>query len=157
MPRPRKPAEQHLLQGTFRADRHGKTVPKPRVNGTLRPPKWLPEGAKAAWKRVAPELTRLGLLTRIDLAAFTAYCVLFYQWQKVAERVNNEGVTYKSGELTKRNPLVPVMQGLARDLLAIATAFGMTPASRQRIHVEPLVDEEDPLENYIKGLNGGQL
>lgn len=38
-------------------------------------PDWLSPEAKREWARVAPELSRLGLLTKLDMAMLAGFCV----------------------------------------------------------------------------------
>ena len=37
-------------------------------------PKWLEPEAKKEWKRLSIEMERIGILTKVDMAAFAAYC-----------------------------------------------------------------------------------
>jgi len=66
MPRPRKPDELHLIQGTYRRDRHGDPATKPKYNGPVEgPPDYFDEAQRAAWYELvdnAPE----GVLWRSD-------------------------------------------------------------------------------------------
>src|SRR2546426_750007 len=43
-------------------------------------PTWLAREAKAEWRRVAPELERLRLLTIVDGAALAAHCQNYARW-----------------------------------------------------------------------------
>jgi len=45
-------------------------------------PDWLSDDAKKEWKRLAPELERLGLLTVLDMAAFAGYCQSYAKLKK---------------------------------------------------------------------------
>src|SRR3989304_3311411 len=87
-----KPASLRLLEGNpgKRPIREG---PKPRP---LRPtcPSWLSPQAKAEWRRLAPELERLGLLTHLDRAAFAAYCQSFAQWRGGQAAFEGQGGMY---------------------------------------------------------------
>src|SRR5215813_4818923 len=70
---PKKPSALKLLQGTFRADRTSPNEPKPEI-AIPDVPAHLSAEAKAEWERLAPELARLGLLSRIDRGALAGYC-----------------------------------------------------------------------------------
>ena len=48
MPTPRKPRHLHLLQGTYRKDRHGQTPQRVEPMDPT-PPKWLTAAEKRAW------------------------------------------------------------------------------------------------------------
>jgi P27 family predicted phage terminase small subunit len=100
------------------------------------PPDYLQPEAAAEWRRLAPELLRLGLLTPVDLAAFASYCEAVGRWQLAVRLLAESG-----GKLTARgyrgrvitNPLVRVIGAAADDALRCATEFGMTPSSRARV------------------------
>lgn len=99
--------------------------------------------AHAEWKRVVPELLRMGVLSEIFGTALAAYCMSFSQWQRAEEILRKEGHTY-----TMRNGTVcthPAM-GIARQAMAAtrvwAAEFGMTPASSSRLNIT-MPDEEE--------------
>ena len=117
-----------------------------------RPPAGVPERprsvsqdviAKAEWDRIAPELLRLGLLTVLDGAALGAYCQTFSLWQQAEELLRRDGRTYKlpNGTVCK-HPAVGITQQAKMMVRAFAAEFGMTPASRSRLHVTMPDDQE---------------
>jgi len=72
---PPKPTALKLFAGTFRKDRAPKREPKPaQTKGFPKPPSFLGQIAKQEWRRVVPELHKLGILTKVDRAALAAYC-----------------------------------------------------------------------------------
>src|SRR4051794_4588403 len=54
-------------------------------------PAWLPQRAKAEWRRIVPELLALGLLTRIDQAALVSYCVAVAEVETATRTLEKEG------------------------------------------------------------------
>ena len=68
-----KPVELKLLEGNQGKRRLDKRPPGPGRRIPRRP-SWLSPEAREEWRRLAPELTRLGLLTLLDRAALTIYC-----------------------------------------------------------------------------------
>jgi len=137
-----KPAGLRLLEGNpgKRPIREG---PKPRP---LRPtcPSWLSPQAKAEWRRLAPELERLGLLTHLDRAAFAAYCQSFAQWRECQAVLEEQGSMYitANGRLKER-PEVEMAKTLAQLTRAFAVEFGLTPSSRARLSLPGRQDDED--------------
>ena len=50
--------------------------------GTLKCPAWLLPEAKKEWKRLAPALEAMGVLTMADLTAFEGYCQAYARWKE---------------------------------------------------------------------------
>src|SRR5262245_26664847 len=105
-----------------------------RVGGAPpRCPSWLSSEARKEWRRLAPELIRLGLLTVLDVAVFGAYCETFALFLAITKLVAKDGATYRTANgLIKRHPAAALAQQAGRDLLALDSCFGLTPAARQR-------------------------
>ncbi len=51
------------------------------------PPKFLEGYAQAEWRRVAPSLHTLGLLSTLDIMPLAAYCVAYQHWRQAEERL----------------------------------------------------------------------
>lgn len=117
---PPKPTALKLLAGNPGHRKLNDKEPKPRVGSE--PPASIraePE-LLAEWNRQAPRLTRLGLLTEIDDDALAMLCCLqvaFSDWVKG---------DVKTGALIE----------LSKELRALWSRFGMTPADRARVKVE---------------------
>lgn len=120
-------------------------------------PNWLLDDAKKEWKRLAPELERLGLLTIIDKAAFAGYCQSYAKWKAAEEFIKKNGTTYripkkdKSGKVVSVYiapfPEVAIANQSLKQVRAFATEFGLTPSSRGRIYLpgDTFDDEFDKL------------
>jgi P27 family predicted phage terminase small subunit len=111
--------------------------PEPRAFGSIpEPPDHLDAEAAAEWRKLAPELVRIGLLTLADVTGFGAYCQLVGRWIKAERALNGQElvIATEDGTSTKVNPLVHVASAAARDLLSAAAQFGMTPAGRARLN-----------------------
>lgn len=130
---PPKPRAMKLLQGTFRKDRAPKDIPKPpKAPKGAKPPAWLGAVAQKEWRRIGPWLEGQGLLTTVDEPAFATYCDLYATIQEFRKLCRKVG------------PAVSIQQGY-RNVLAKATTqmkqylalFGLSPADRERIGVEP--------------------
>ena len=109
--------------------------PQPTPSETPPEPlSFLNEAAKAEWRRLAPELHRLRLLTPLDLAVFGAYCCSFGRWMTAESLLETEGPTTKgSTGNTVVHPLVKVATQSARDLCHYASEFGLTPCARAKM------------------------
>lgn len=118
---------------------------EPRPDGVApRMPAWLSKKAKAEWRRIVPELSVLGLLTRIDLAALAAYCQSYAELEEATRTLDKEGRVCvwpildkqgaKIGEKLKSHPAVQQQRDAARLVKQFISEFGLTPASRTRVH-----------------------
>jgi P27 family predicted phage terminase small subunit len=140
-----------LLEGTFRKDRAPKDIPKPPKGAKA--PKWLGADAKREWNRIGPWLEAQGLLTKADEPAFAIYCDLYGTVQEFRKLCRKVGAA------------VSIQQGY-RNVLAKSTLqlkqylalFGLSPADRERIGVEPQAPlpapGSDPTDNQEELLFG---
>jgi P27 family predicted phage terminase small subunit len=105
----------------------------------------LSEPAKAEWRRLAPELHRLGLLTVLDHTAFAAYCSSFARWVEADRLLQTEGLlaTGSTGN-TIAHPLFKVATQSARDMIKAGAEFGLTPSARARLAAGGYVPPEPP-------------
>src|SRR5262245_19090788 len=98
------------------------------------PPDYITGYAAREWKRLAPELWALGLLTNLDLTVFGAYCVSYGRWRAAEELLAGEPLVASGYEGNPiQNPLVRIASQAARDLLRIGVEFGLTPSARARV------------------------
>jgi P27 family predicted phage terminase small subunit len=106
------------------------------------PPAFLGACAAEEWRRVAPELHRLNLLTILDVVPLSIYCDAFATWRSASEALARaaaddevtHGLTVQSADgMARVNPLVRIVSQVAADALRIAREFAMTPASRARV------------------------
>lgn len=147
--RPPKPTALKVLSGTFRKDRQNTREPKPAA-GIPGCPKFLNSTAKAEWRRIAPELARLGLLTSIDRACLAAYCQLWGRWQEAEAVLRRGGLTFTTpnGFMQKRPEVTIARESMAL-LRNFASEFGFSPASRTRVRAVPPEGEIDPFEEFL--------
>lgn len=136
-PKP-KPTQLHLLDGTFRKDRHRQRADfTPLPGGKLPPPPDdLPDEVTAAWLRLAKSLEH-HYFTVSDVEAFLSLCVVWAAWWKAQAWVFEHGFTdeyeTKDGRLVKQLAHeYKVMSDMTNKLLNYFSRFGMTPADRAR-------------------------
>ena len=144
-PAPR-PAKLKMLDGTYRADRDGPLGPEPAA-GEPPMPDWLPDRAKAEWRRLAPKLLALGLLSELDLAALTAYCVAVSELEAATRTLEKDGrlvavpVVTKSGETVgarlRPHPAVAMQRSAAALVRGFQAEFGLSPSGRTRVKASP--------------------
>jgi len=97
-------------------------------------PSWLDKEAKKEWKRVAPELERLGLLTKVDGTALQGYCQAYATWKQCTEALQKHGLVMEtqSGYLQQR-PEVSIGNKALDQVRAFCIQFGLTPSARARM------------------------
>lgn len=150
-----KPSVIHEAEGgiskTHRAKAYRANEPKPGRLSKLPPaPKFLNRVGKKEWRRVGKELSKNGLLTKIDLMAFGGYCVEYQTWVEAVGKINTFGMMIKSKNgFPIQSPYVSIARNSLQAMIKIMTEFGMTPSSRARVSVdtEPAVD---PAADFIE-------
>jgi len=138
----RQPAELKLLKGTLRPSRERAERPKP-LTAAPPCPNWLSPVARTEWKRIVPELFRIGVLSRIDMAALAAYCENYAVMVQCSNYIRRKGgyAKYLAGKNSQTAPHITAMNKAAAHIRAFCTEFGMTPSSRGRMEV-PKQDEQ---------------
>lgn len=108
-------------------------------------PAGLDRFGRAAWKRTAPMLARMGVLTQADGDVLALYCDAYSQWRR------------SSAALQRIEPTAPEFRKLAvtaekaRDQMRLlAGEFGLTPSSRSRMHITPQAEEDDGFEQFLR-------
>ncbi len=164
--RPRKPTALHLLNGNPSKipdlDRRAAAEPKPREiapDAVPEPPEYLPETAKACWRENARMLAALRLLTVADLKALEAYCVMYANFQKMAESLAKANMlVYKPHAATQPGsvyldelPQSRMVRAYAKEMREWAREFGMTPAARGRMVLPEAQSEVDEMERLLRG------
>lgn len=108
-----------------------------RIDGRTTPPRWLDKLAKQEWRRLAPRLERLGLLTPADRALFASYCRAYSRLVKAETFLRRqESTVYRTaGGSLKPWPQEAIANQAAEVLRKIGAEFGFTPSSRARLEL----------------------
>ncbi len=166
MPAVKKPTALHVIEGTYRADRHEHDEPKPRPLMPACPVGLKGEAAKC-WKRLAPICYRMGTLTEADGEAFTALCIswadmihnyrIVEDWKKRSRAKSKENGSMYLGAVAKTQtgylqqiPEVAMMRQAMKEFRSWCGQFGLTPSARTGIIVGG-DDSEDDMENLLSG------
>jgi P27 family predicted phage terminase small subunit len=100
------------------------------------PPAFLRGYASDEWHRTAPELHPLGLLTVLDVMPFAIYCVAYSRFRTAAEKIAADDARIESGLVLKageRSAWLQIEANAAREMLRVASQFGLTPVARSRL------------------------
>ncbi len=57
-------------------------------------PAWLDEDARAMWDKLIPQLSAMGILSRIDGNALARYCRFWSRWKKAEDFITERGEMY---------------------------------------------------------------
>jgi len=140
--RPRKPTALRVIEGNRGKRPLPVNEPKP---APIAPacPTWLLADAKKEWRRLAPELENMGLLTRVDMAVLASYCQSFARWKQAEQALKKHGqIAITPNGFEQASAWETIAKQRHRDMLACAKEFGFTPASRAKVSVSKN-DEED--------------
>ena len=113
-------------------------------------PSFLNAAAKAEWKRIAPKLRDLGLLTHLDRAALASYCQAYGRWKEAEEAVTSLLVKTKQGGVIQ-NPLLGIANRAMDQMNRALVELGMTPSSRTRVAAAKDDSDRQDKQNYFTG------
>ncbi len=173
--RNKKSRQAHVIQHTFRGDRHAEDATPEAPIGVPTPPKELEGDALEEWLRIIGWLTELGTLSTVDAAILYQYCRLFAETEAIAqEKAETEGtvrilqenldrvddltfdqILEAAQELTKQRKLAAgyitkVRQGRMA-LRMLLVELGLTPAARARVKLPAGKPKTDPLKDRYFG------
>lgn len=141
-----KPTALKVLQGN--PGKRPLNLNEPRPDTSMPTcPAWLDATAKREWKRICPELSKLGLLTLLDRTALAGYCVAYSRWAR-AEQAIKDGIVSQGFKKGKR-PEVQIAIDSLNQVKAFCAEFGMTPSARARMVVPGKTDDDDPIEKIL--------
>lgn len=89
--------------------------------------------AGAEWARVVPVLEVVGLLTTIDLALLTDYCLCWARLQECERRLSVEGLVVATEKGPVRNPLSVTAREYRTALRGYIAELGLGPSARGRM------------------------
>ena len=148
------PTNIKALRGTLRADRMNAHEPKAQP-GMPSCPVELSPVAKREWKRISKHLSAMGLLTTVDRAALALYCDAYGRWLEAIAALQQFGVVIKSPNgYPVQSPYVAIANKAGEQVRLLLAEFGMSPASRVRVHAQPAVPEDDPFTRFEKNYRG---
>ena len=136
--RPPKATHLHILDGTYRADRHGDAhANQPQletVKRLPRAPEFLGKIGRREWNRIGPELVEKGVLTAADMASFAGYCASLERAIRAEEMIRDEGYTLETPQgFEQARPEVSIARQAWAEVRKFGQEFGITPSSRTRV------------------------
>ena len=133
-----KPTALQKLEGNPGKRTLNKYEPLPPAS-TLRCPNYLLPEARKEWRRLAPALIAMGVLTVADAVPFAAYCTTYARWREAEDFISQHGAIYKDPRgFARPNPYVAMAAHHLREIKSLAAEFGLTPANRTAIMANAL-------------------
>ncbi len=119
----------------------------------LRCPNYLLPEARKEWKRLAPILMSMGLLTAADAVPFAGYCQAYARWREAQDEITRHGSIYKDAEGRIRpNPYIAIANQQMREIKSFAAEFGLTPSNRTAMIANVMTAAKakvDPMEAIL--------
>ena len=118
-------------------------------------PSHLGEIARAKWQDILPLLQAVKVMTRADVEALARYCDTYEWWISTRAVLKKDGDTYPilndAGEIKyiAQRPEVSIAHKLAAQLRQLESDFGLSPAARSSLKVEPDAKEESVLSKFL--------
>ena len=131
--RPRKPAKLHILEGTYKAERHKEWVKEIETGAIGDPPEWMDEIAKSEWIRLTTNAVYGKLLQASDVAEFIQYCVLFSRMILDAQGV------------------APMSASERNTFHSLCMQLGMTPAARSKVMLGGESKKKNKFDAVVNG------
>jgi P27 family predicted phage terminase small subunit len=154
-----KPTAVKVLQGNPGKRKLNQDEPKP-ARGPLGAPSYLTPDAAEEWRRIVPELERIGVLTQVDGTALASYCMAFSRWVQAEKEITQYGVVIKEpildkqggyvGDRLKKNPACTAAMACQKEMRALMSLFGLDPSSRTRISAKKPQEKVSPLAALLK-------
>lgn len=150
-----KPTAVKILQGKPGHRPLPANEPRPATGRLPSAPRFLGDEARKEWKRLAPRLHAVGLLTEADHDALALYCETWAMWKRAEEQVRRKGEVVKTtnGNVIQ-NPYLAIANRAKRDALLLLREFGMTPSARSRVNVGSAADEPSLADLLFKEVGG---
>ena len=151
MSRPTKPTALKLIEGNKGKRALNKSEPDPEYLNDLTAPDYLSAAAKKVWDEVAPNLRKAMLLTTIDVQTLAMGCNAIAQYRLASQQVGDTLVKANMVEPLEGggnavpvgehvNPWLIVQSMSFKQAMAVFMQFGMSPAARARVSINPQGD-----------------
>ena len=144
----------HKLRGNPSKKKLDAAEPQPPADG-ISMPDYLGPVAVARWNTVFPMLQACRVLTRADVESLARYCDTYEWWLATRAKLKAEGDTYpiltQDGGIKCliQRPEVAIAHKLANQLRQLESDFGLSPAARASLKVEPDAKKESVVEKFL--------
>ena len=152
--RPPVPTQLKILRGNPGKRRLNLREPAPPDDG-IAMPEYLGDVARKRWGVMLPLLQAVRVMTKADVEALARYCDTYEWWLATRAKLKAEGDTYPilndKGDVKyiAQRPEVSIANKLATQLRQLESDFGLSPAARTSLKVEPDAKEESTLAKFL--------
>lgn len=145
---PKKPTALEELQGRPGKRAANAQEPQPDAAASVQAPAWVNGDALLVWRELAPELHRLGLLTKLDISALAGGCRWWAIYRKADRILQRNPLTQMTTSVgrTKR-PEIEIARTAFSEAMHVFERFGVTPSERTRLKApmaKPAGEETPP-------------
>lgn len=131
-----KPTSVHRLEGTYRADRHGKRQEPQLSASPIRMPKGLSANSQRFWRRYHRILSDAKVLTEGDAVGLEAMAYHYDAMVQAYQDLKERGPLVEGDRGMVKNPSLQILRDSSTALYRWAGAYGLTPVSRTKVEAE---------------------
>ena len=114
-------------------------------------PDYLGDVGKKEWRRMAKELVKMKVLTKVSLAGLGAYCGAFEVFTIAYKSVLEDGTIMMNGRgQPVQNPNMRIATAQQDAMRKWLSEFGATPSSMTRVQLPKEDKTVDPLAEFLK-------
>ena len=119
------------------------------------PPSHLNKDARDLWKSLAPELIKMGLVTKSDQPNFEMFCTQYQEYREAYAAIKKHGTIYKdsNGNLRK-NPAVNVLDTCTKNIRSLGMVLGIDFNSRSQLTDTKSEDNNIDIDEAMKAFGG---
>jgi len=155
MGRPAKPTALKVVGGNAGKRALNKNEPDPDYLQDLTPPAHLSTAASAVWNDLAPKLRQARVLTQLDAVALEMMCNAVSMYRLAVANAGEKPLARSAETGTVSLSPWMIAQSMAfKQATAIMAQFGMTPAARSKVCINPQgdlfgPDNKNPTAKYF--------
>ena len=124
--------------------------PKPRSKRPKMPLEFKATRKEFHWRLLTRELAGMQLLSSADGDAIAMYCDYYARWEEATKQLADNGmIVHTENGFPVQSPYLGIANKAMAAMQRLLIEFGMTPASRSRIHL-PEGKPDDQFEAYLR-------
>lgn len=141
MARTHKPTSLKIVEGNRGKRSTNKQEPDPEYLNDLAAPSFLTVEAAQVWDEIVPDLRKAKLLTKIDIPMLSLGCEALARYRKLTAEIDVDCKSIGSDDEKKDKWMATTIQSMSfKQAMAVMQQFGMSPAARTRIAIQPQGD-----------------